>query len=50
MSQRFERDDLITDYLGEDVLDFIENYEQACTDNNLSDNQKLRYFHSLFNE
>lgn len=48
IAQRFKRDERFTGKLGEDINEFLSNYNEAALDYNLSQSQKFRYVHNLF--
>lgn len=48
ISQRFKKDDKFTGKLGENLQDFLNNYEEACIDYSFTPEQKLKYLHNLF--
>lgn len=50
ISQRFKNEDRFTGKLGENIEEYLGNYEVACEDYNLSETQKLRHLHNLFDE
>ena len=48
LSNRFRKDDKFTGKLGEDIDEFIANYDDAVSDFALSGIQQLKYFHLVF--
>lgn len=48
MSQRFKREEKFSGKLGEDILEYLKTYEEACMDYKLSEPQVLQYLHNLF--
>lgn len=50
MSQQLRKDSRLTNKLGDDLLNFIKNYEEAHSDYNLSKDQQLFCFQNLFEE
>lgn len=48
IASRFKREERYSGKIGEDIKEVIDNYCDAADDYNLSDEQKLRYFHNIF--
>ena len=48
ISSRFKREERYSGRIGEDINEVVDNYCDAADDYNLNEDQKLRYFHKVF--
>lgn len=48
MSQRFKHEEKGFSKLGEDVMEYLKTFKEACVDYKLSKAQVLQYLHNLF--
>lgn len=48
IASRFKREERYSGKIGEDINEVIDNYCDAADDYNLNEDQKLRYFHNVF--
>ena len=48
IASRFKREERYSGKIGEDINEVIDNYCDAAGDSNLNEDQKLRYFHNVF--
>lgn len=50
LSQRFKKEERFTGKLGENIEEYFDNYKTASEDYALTEQQKFRYLHNLFDE
>ena len=48
MALRFKNQDKVTEKLGEDLTEHVNNYIDAAQDYNLDQTNKLAFFHNIF--
>lgn len=47
ISQRFRKEEKFSGKLGENISESFKNYDEACSDYALTDEQKLKYLHNF---
>lgn len=48
MSEHFKFEEKVSEKLGEDMMKYLETYEDTCMDFELSDAKKIQPLHNLF--